>query len=358
MDINAKIRLVEEVGQEIITKEELVDLFKKKKQPIAYDGFEPSGNIHIAQAILRSINVNKMIKAGCKFKVLIADWHAWANNKLGGDLEKIKLVGKYFIEVWKASGMDLDNVEFVWASDLVKDDNYWKLVMEIARNSTLQRIVRCSQIMGRSEKDVLSAAQILYPCMQTADIFYLKADICQLGMDQRKVNVLARELGEKLGFYKPIIVSHHMLMGLKEPPTGELDSTERAIAMKMSKSDPDSAIFISDTEEEVKRKISKAYCPEKKAEENPILQYCKYMIFEKFDKVKIKRPAKYGGDLVLKSYKDLEEAYVNGKLHPSDLKNAVSDYLNELIQPIREHFSKNKKAKELYEAVKKFKVTK
>lgn len=358
MDINAKIRLVEEVGQEIITAEELADLFKKKKQPIAYDGFEPSGNIHIAQAILRSINVNKMIKAGCKFKVLIADWHAWANNKLGGDLEKIKLVGKYYIEVWKASGMDLDNVEFVWASDLVKDDNYWKLVMEIARNSTLQRIVRCSQIMGRSEKDALSAAQILYPCMQAADIFYLKADICQLGMDQRKVNVLARELGEKLGFYKPIIVSHHMLMGLKEPPTGDLDSTERAIAMKMSKSDPDSAIFISDTEEEVKRKISKAYCPEKKVEENPILQYCRYMLFEKFDKIKIKRPEKYGGDLVLKSYQDLEAAYVNGKLHPSDLKNAVSDYLNQLIKPIREHFSKNKKAKELYEAVKKFKVTK
>ncbi len=359
MDVNAKIRLVEEVGQEIITKEELEDLFKKKKQPIAYDGFEPSGtSLHIAQVLFRTINVNKMIKAGCKFKVLIADWHAWANNKLGGDLEKIKLVGKYYIEVWKASGMDLDNVEFIWASDLVKDDNYWKLVMEIARNSTLQRVVRCSQIMGRSEKDILSAAQILYPCMQAADIFYLKADICQLGMDQRKVNVLARELGEKLGFYKPIIVSHYMLMGLKEPPTGELDSTERAIAMKMSKSDPDSAIFISDTEEEVKRKISKAYCPEKKAEENPILQYCKYMIFEKFDKVKIKRPAKYGGDLVLKSYKDLEEAYVNGKLHPSDLKNTVSDYLNELIKPIREHFSKNKKAKELYEAVKKFKVTK
>src|SRR3989344_4688035 len=358
MDINKRLELIKQVGEEIITEEELVNLLEEKKTPVAYDGFEPSGNVHIAQGILRAININKMIKAGCKFKILIADWHAWANNKFGGDLEKIKIAGKYFIEVWKASGMDLDNVEFVWASDLVKDDNYWKLVMEIARNSTLQRIVRCSQIMGRSEKDVLSAAQILYPCMQTADIFYLKADICQLGMDQRKVNVLARELGEKLGFYKPIIVSHHMLMGLKEPPTGELDSTERAIAMKMSKSDPDSAIFISDTEEEVKRKISKAYCPEKKAEENPILQYCKYMIFEKFDKVKIKRPAKYGGDLVLKSYKDLEEAYTNGKLHPSDLKNAVSDYLNELIKPIREHFSKNKKAKELYEAVKKFKVTK
>jgi hypothetical protein len=28
--------------------------------------------------------------------------------------------------------------------------------------------------MGRTEKDDLSAAQILYPCMQCADIFFLK----------------------------------------------------------------------------------------------------------------------------------------------------------------------------------------
>ena len=184
MEIEKRLALIEEVGEEIITLEDLKDLLQKKKNPIAYDGFEPSGQIHIAQSILRAINVNKMTKAGCKFKMLVADWHAAANNKLGGDLEKIKVVGKYFIEVWKASGMNLENVEFVWASDLAKDDNYWKLVLQVARANTVQRIVRCSQIMGRSESESLSAAQIMYPCMHCADIFYLKADICQLGMDQ------------------------------------------------------------------------------------------------------------------------------------------------------------------------------
>jgi tyrosyl-tRNA synthetase len=47
----------------------------------------------------------------------------------------------------------------------------------------------------------------------------LQADICQLGMDQRKVNMLAREYCDaaspKIKF-KPVILSHHMLMGLKE----------------------------------------------------------------------------------------------------------------------------------------------
>ena len=60
------------------------------------------------------------------------------------------------------------------------------------RVNNLARIQRCCTIMGRKETDEMSAAQIFYPCMQAADVFFLKADICQLGMDQRKVNMLAR----------------------------------------------------------------------------------------------------------------------------------------------------------------------
>ncbi|PIP18474.1 MAG: hypothetical protein COX42_00655, partial [Parcubacteria group bacterium CG23_combo_of_CG06-09_8_20_14_all_35_6] len=124
-------------------------LLEKEKSLIAYDGFEPSGQIHIAQGILRAINVNKMTKAGVKFKMLVADWHAMTNDKMGGDLKKIKIVGKYFIEVWKACGMDLKNVEFVWASDLVKNSSYWELVLKIGRTNKLARFIRTAEFMGR-----------------------------------------------------------------------------------------------------------------------------------------------------------------------------------------------------------------
>ncbi|MFA6888390.1 MAG: tyrosine--tRNA ligase [Candidatus Woesearchaeota archaeon] len=353
-----KINLVKEVGEEVLTDEELKKLFDTKEHPIAYDGFEPSGtNIHIAQGLLRAININKMTAAGCKFKMLIADWHAWANNKMSGDLDKIQKVGEFYKHVWEACDMDVKNVEFVWASDLVKDNNYWKIVMSVARNSSMNRILRTVEIMGRSEKDSLSAAQILYPCMQAADIFYLKADICQLGLDQRKVNVLAREVAEKLGYEKPIVVSHHMLMGLGEPPKEELTGAERGIALKMSKSKPDTAIFMLDTKEEIERKIKKAYCPEKKIEENPMLEYCKYIIYEKFSEIHIKRPEKFGGDLTIKSYQELETLFKEGKLHPMDLKTAVTEYLNKLMEPIRIKLHEDKKAMKLYEEIQKFQVT-
>src|SRR3989338_4828634 len=125
MNLQEKVDLVKQVGEEIVTEEELLELLKTKEHPIAYDGFEPSGKIHIAQGLLRAINVNKLTKAGIKFKFWVADWFALMNNKLGGDLEKIKVVGEYFIEVWKACGMDMKNVEFLWASEHMNDPSYW-----------------------------------------------------------------------------------------------------------------------------------------------------------------------------------------------------------------------------------------
>jgi tyrosyl-tRNA synthetase len=292
-----------------------------------------------------------MTSAGCRFKMLVADWHGWANNKMGGDLGNIQTVGKYLIEVWKACDLDLANVEFIWASELVKDDEYWKKVMQVARNTTVSRIVRCGQIMGRKDSDVQQASQILYPCMQAADIFQLRADICQLGMDQRKVNVLAREIGPKLGYWKPVVVSHHMLMGLLKPSSSEKEKMERTIDLKMSKSKPDSAIFMTDSKDEVERKIAKAYCPEKQARENPILEYCRYIIFEKFRTFEIERPSKFGGNVSFEKYAELERAYEEGKIHPADVKKATAIHINQLLDPVRRHFGKDAKARDLLEKI-------
>jgi tyrosyl-tRNA synthetase len=357
MNITEKLELAKQVGEEIIEVQELKDLLESGEQLIAYDGFEPSGQIHIAQGILRAINVNKMINAGVKFKMLVADWHAMANNKMGGDLEKIQTVGKYFIEVWKASGMDLSGVEFIWASDMVKDPDYWKLVLQVAKTNSLKRFIRTAEIMGREESMDLSAAQIIYPCMQAADIFTLGAKITELGMDQRKVNMLAREIGPQLGYWKPVVISHHMLMGLGTPASNTADKVARTIALKMSKSKPDSSIFMTDSAEDITRKINKAYCPEGEVKENPIFEYCKYILFEKFDSIKIERPEKFGGNLELRSYDELVKIYSEKQLHPQDLKQAVSKLLDELLQPIRQHFQTDPEAKALLEKVQSYQVT-
>ncbi len=82
MTTEERLNLIKQVGEEIIQEDELVKLLESGEQLYAYDGFEPSGQIHIAQGIVRAINVNKITRAGIKFRMWVADWHAMANNKL------------------------------------------------------------------------------------------------------------------------------------------------------------------------------------------------------------------------------------------------------------------------------------
>lgn len=118
LPIHKRIELIKSVGEEIVGSDEMIkNKLEGKMFPRAYDGFEPSGRMHIAQGLLRAVNVNKMVDAGCIFIFWIADYFAMLNGKFNGDLEKIRTVGKYFIEVWKAAGMKLHNVKFIWASE-------------------------------------------------------------------------------------------------------------------------------------------------------------------------------------------------------------------------------------------------
>ncbi|KAL6637180.1 hypothetical protein ACP70R_024752 [Stipagrostis hirtigluma subsp. patula] len=334
-------------AEECIEEAELRQRLQDNPNPTCYDGFEPSGRMHIAQGIGKALNVNKMVAAGCKVKILIADWFAMLNKKMGGDLGAIQTVGRYMIEVWKALGMNLDGVEFVWSSEEVFKcpNEYWSLVMDISQNKSINRIVRCCQIMGRSEKDDLTAAQFLYPLMQCADIFFLKVDICQMGMDQRKVNMLAREYSEATGKSKPIILSHHMLPGLKE---GQ---------QKMSKSDPSSAIFMEDDETQVNLKIKKAFCPPRIIEGNPCLEYIKYLVVPWFGSFEVARKEANGGNKIYEGMQELSLDYCSGALHPADVKPALAKAINKILQPVRDHFNNNDEAKALLDTVKKYRGT-
>lgn len=48
--------------------------------------------------------------------------------------------------------------------------------------------------------------------------------------------------------------------------------------VKMSKSNPNSAIFMEDNEKDVNRKIKEAFCAPQKVEGNPIMDYTKNII--------------------------------------------------------------------------------
>ncbi|HII38814.1 TPA: tyrosine--tRNA ligase [Candidatus Micrarchaeota archaeon] len=360
MDSETCFDLIKGIAQEVVTEAELRELLETNAHPLAYDGFEPSGLAHLPVGVYRPLLVKQLLNAGVRLNLLLADSFAWINNKVGGDLERVRVVGKYFLEVWKATGVDLSKVNVVWHKEHFDDGEYWKKVLLVAKNHTLARTTKCMQIAGRKEGDIKQVAQLFYPSMQAADVFHMEVDICQLGMDQRKANMLARDLAPSLGFKKPVAVHHKMLLslsGIGSASQSDELSVDAEIDAKMSKSKPDTCIFVHDSVAEITRKINKAFCPPRQVNGNPILEYAKEIVFRAKPVLHVERPVKYGGSVDYCSYAELEKEFVSGSLTPPDLKNAVAIELDALIAPVRMHFEKNKEAAALYAQVKGFETT-
>jgi tyrosyl-tRNA synthetase len=343
MDTLGKFEKIASIAEEIIGEEQLLELLNAGRSLVAYDGFEPSGMSHVPFGVIRPLNLRPLLDAGIKFKLLIADTFAWINGKLGGDLDRIRQCGEYFVEVWKAAGVDFEKVEVVWHKELFDDPEYWRKVLLIAQNHTLKRSLRSLAIAGKAQGNANEMAVLFYPSMQCADIFQLDVDICQLGMDQRKVNMLARDVSDGLGWKKPICIHHHLLPGLSKPQTtGEVfDEDEyinRQIASKSSKSKGETSIYVHDEADIIQRKIQKAWCPPESID-NPVLEHVREISFRAFGRFQV------GESREFMDYLELERAYSLGEIHAKDIKEGLYHDLERLISPIRKHFKSGYPAK-------------
>jgi len=363
MDVEEKFNLIKKGTEEVLTDDDL-KLYLETGIPLNhYIGFEVSGKIHLGTGIICMGKIKDFLDAGIKCSIFLADWHSYINDKLGGDMEKIKEVAVgYFKEGLKASllcvGADPDKVDFALGTELYHyNDNYWETVIDVCKNTTLNRMQRSITIMGRKIGENIDFAKLLYPAMQVADIFIQNINFAHAGYDQRKAHVIARDVamkmkknnlvnttGEKI---KPICVHHHLILGLQKPPiwpiSDESQLQELWAKMKMSKSISKSAVFIHDNPQEIREKINSAFCPEGNVSFNPILDWAKSIIFrEKDSHFLIERSAQYGGDIEFFSYQELEDTFLDKKIHPLDLKNGIANKIIDILSPAREHFEKPK----------------
>jgi len=312
---------LESVVQEIVTKEELESLDTAK----GYCGFEPSGPLHIGTGLYWTNVFNIAVESGIDFTILLADWHAAVNDKFGGDLNRIKRNAEYMKQGFLSLGLDR-RVKFLYASDLVSNPEYWSLLLKVAKSLTLSRIKRALPIMGRSEDEAeKDSSKLIYPLMQATDIFFMDLDIAFGGMDQRHVHMMARDIHKKVGKKGFVAVHGPLISSLKGG--NRMDPMN-----KMSKSKVDSAIFIHDSPEEIRRKIKGAYCPEREVEGNPVLQIYRNIIFNFYSRKLVI------GEKEFTSYQGLEESYRKGDVKPSELKDSLSEELVRILAPSRKYF--------------------
>ncbi len=316
--IQKKFDLIKKNTEEIISEKDLFEILKIKKKPVVYCGYEPSGPMHLGHFV----TITKLMdfeKAGFSVKILLADVHAFLNRK--NTEAEIKKEVENWRKTIKAIGL---NAEVVLGSSFQFEKEYQLDIMRMAQATTINRGLRSMQEVARDVENA-TISQLMYPLMQIADIKHLKVDVAQGGLEQRKIHMAGRDLKKELN-YDFVAVHTPLITSLKGP--GE----------KMSKSIPGSGISVTDDYDEIKRTIKNAYCPEKLIKENPVLEITKLLIFPRIKRFKISRPEKFGGDVEFDDYEKLEKEYFQGKIHPLDLKNSVTEELEKIISPIRKNW--------------------
>ncbi|MBS3781528.1 MAG: tyrosine--tRNA ligase [Candidatus Thermoplasmatota archaeon] len=329
MGIEERIELVTRRTEEVVTEEELRELFEKREKPKAYIGDAPTGKMHTGHFITHR-KIADFLRAGFEFTVLLADLHAHLDD-LKSPFELLDARSEYYEECVKgmmdATGVDHKDLHFIQGSEFELEEDYILNVLRMSADTTLNRCKRAAaEVVRYGDNPKLGG--FIYPLLQTQDVYALDADVAYGGIDQRGIYMLSREILPDFGYKKPICVFAPLLTGL----TGG----------KMSSSIEGSKIELLAEPEVVKEKIMDAYCPQGEKENNGVLEHLKMLVMpvlrSKGKDFVIERPEKWGGDLVYEDYQKVEDDYLSGELHPQDLKEALARELIDILEPIRKRF--------------------
>lgn len=302
------------------------------------------------------------------------DVHAFLDN-MKAPLELVAYRTQYYkfilTAVFTSLGIPISRLHFVQGSDyqLTKEynmDNY-KLCATVTEHDAKKA---GAEVVKQVESPLLSG--LLYPGLQALDEQHLDVDFQFGGIDQvrvrryqthgpysyllqRKIFTFAELYLPRLGYKKRAHLMNAMVPGLA--------------GGKMSASDPNSKVDFLDAPEVVRRKIKAAFCEEGNAEENGVLSFVEAVLIPisqlRLDRLKgdsileaglgdqrpfisddalegtvftVERDAKFGGNSHYKSFEEMKGEFMEKKLHPKDLKNAVANGINRLLEPIRKAF--------------------
>lgn len=311
-----------------------------------YVGFEPSGKAHIGWKVL-SLQLKRMLEADANVLIFLADWHAWVNDKFGGNMEDIQKTAVYMEETFRAlldypeEGDGPGQLRFYWASQLMDSGDYWARVLRCSKGATLPMVRKTFTIMGRDEASSdHDLSKFYYPAMQAADIFELNIDVAIGGMDQRKAHMFMRDMASKWNWKKATCLHTPILSSLKASGV-RMDSFDH----KMSKSDPNGALLLHDTLEKVQKKMKKAYL-DPEDEQSPVYELAEHVVLPEFGHIQVTPNPKFGEPSTWNDLASFKAAVKNGTLHPFDAKMGVAAGVAAGLSSIAEHFEANPEAYE------------
>src|SRR3989344_7027983 len=196
--------------------------------------------------------------------------------------------------------------------------------MLVAHNMVLRNPTVKEEIRDKSLGDNFSVGFINFPILMAADILSVQADLVPVGEDQSPHVELTREIARKFNStYKKVLKEPEGLVGRVKRLVGTDGNS------KMTKS-LDNCIYISDSSEELKRKVMNMYTDPKRihptdpgtVEGNPVFTY-----HDAFNPNK-------------EEVKDLKNRYREGKVGDIEVKEKLYKALNNLLEPVRDERKK------------------
>ena len=349
LDNHAKQRLLHMVSdvEEVVGVEHLIDALHHGSSHggdgvlRCYVGFEPSGKAHIGWKVL-ALQLRRMLDANANVMVFLADWHAWVNDKFNGDMDAIQTTGVYMQETFRAlldhppEGEGPGELQFKWASDLMESSDYWARVLRCSKGATLAMVRKTFTIMGRDEASSdHDLSKFYYPAMQAADIFEMDIDIAIGGMDQRKAHMFMRDVASKYGWAKATCLHTPIISSLKTSGA-RMESFDH----KMSKSDPNGALLLHDTPEQIRKKMRKAYISPEDPQ-SPVYELAEHILLPEFGEIVVTPNPKFGQPSTWTDLEAFRAAVMDGTLHPLDAKFGVGDGLAKGLEGLAAHFEAN-----------------
>jgi tryptophanyl-tRNA synthetase len=285
-----------------------------------YTGRGPSGPMHIGHLIpfyftkwlQEKFNVNVYIEITDDEKFLEKDYLSYEEVQKWAYENVLDII---------AVGFDPDKTFIFYNSEYVK--NVYPLLIKIAKKINFSLV---KAVFGFKEST--NIGMIFFPCLQIIPTFFEKRRcLIPAAIDQDPYWRIQRDLAESLGYYKAAMISSKFF----PPLTG--------IEGKMSSSKPETAIWLTDEEEKIRKKIFKyAFSGGQPTVElhrkyggNPEIDVSfqwLYNFFEENDE-KIKK---------------IEEDYKSGALLSGELKQIL---IEKLVDFISKHKEKRERAKEL-----------
>ena len=239
-------------------------------------------------------------------------------------------------------GLDPKKVTFCLQSKIPEIVEFSYLLSTLTQRAVLERQPALKEKLDQGNEDTLALYE--YPVLMAADILLPKANLVPVGKDQKAHVELARDLAIKFNkLYGEGLPAGRQVFPIPEPLIGEVPTLPGTDGQtKMGKS-LNNAIFLTDTAEEVEKKVMSMYTDPKRihaddpgeVEGNPVFIYLDAFASDS-DKTQVT---------------SLKDRYSKGQVGDIEVKKFLVKVLNNFLDPIRKRRAELEKEPELVDRI-------